>query len=79
MFWPGTTTGSGEASYRRIVFRSLEIDFDAHAMRAELLDGSVVREPMPGKMQTKSALRRSKINIEPQTLILTLDDDETLE
>lgn len=72
-------TGFGGTSYRRIVVRSLEVDFDAHVMRAELRDGSVVLLPIPREMRASSVVRRSQLHVERQTLTLTLDDGETLE
>jgi hypothetical protein len=61
------------------VFRSWEIDFDARTMRVELLDGSVAREPMTSEMAASSVVRRSRLDFGSRTLMLTLDDGETLE
>lgn len=61
------------------MFRSWEIDFDALAIRIELLNGAVIREPMAMELAARSVVRRSRLNFESRTLTLTLDDDEVLE
>ena len=58
--------------------RSLEIDFNANVMRAELLDRSVLLLPIPRVMRASLVVRRSQLHVEPQTLTLTLDDGEML-
>ncbi|MFZ1154637.1 MAG: hypothetical protein WAN93_07010 [Solirubrobacteraceae bacterium] len=59
--------------------RSLEIDFDARVMRVERLDGSVLLQPIPGEMRASSVVRHSRLHLESQTLIFTLNDGMTLE
>lgn len=59
--------------------RSLEIDFDARVMRAVLIDGSVLLQPISRETPDSLVVRRSRLHLESQTLALTLDDRMTLE
>lgn len=61
------------------MFRSCEIDFDARVVRLELVDGSVVSEPMATQAPRYDSIRRSRLDIERRLLLFTLDDDTTLE
>src|SRR5438552_2188160 len=65
--------------YRRIVFRSWEIDFDTRTMRLELLDGRFVQEPMTREVPSGFSVRRSRMDLERRVVVLTLDDSKTLE
>ena len=70
--------GAAWRSYRRVVFRSWEIDFAARTVRLELLDGRVVQKPMRVEVPTGS-VRRSAMDLQRRMMLLTLDDGKTLE
>ena len=61
------------------MFRSYEIDFDARIVRLELVDGSVISEPMATQTPRYDSIRRARLDIERRLLVFTLDDDTTLE
>ena len=61
------------------MFRSYEIDFDARIVRVELVDGSIISEPMATRAPRYDSIRRARLDIERRLLVFTLDDDTTLE
>lgn len=59
--------------------RSWEIDFAARTMRLEFLNGRVVQAPMTIEVPTGWSVRLCAMYLAPRVMLLTLDDDTTLE